>query len=92
MLAFVDFVPRQVRAPRLSFSLSDMQGQCETFEAALQAANPWLRRANARVVNVETVVLPNLWAPGEQGSTDPVIATAEHASFHQFIRVWYHAE
>ena len=92
MLAFRDFVPRQVQAPRLGLSAKALQGEYESLETALAAANAWLVGAGVEVVNVETVVLPNLWSNFEEGSRDPVLGGSNAAMFwHQFIRVWYRA-
>ena len=89
MLAFKDFVPRQLRAPRLGFSSEALQGDYETLDAALTAANAWLREAGVEVVNVETVVLPNLWSSYEHGSADPALGSTGSPIWNQFIRVWY---
>ena len=43
----------------------------ESFDAALIAANQWIKENEIRVVNVETVVLPNIWSRYEEGSRDP---------------------
>lgn len=90
MLAFKDFVPRQLRAPRFGFNADALQGEYETLEAALAAANEWLAGQSVRVVTVETVVLPNLWTEWEQGSADPVLGSPSGGPlWYQFIRVWY---
>lgn len=87
MIAFKDFLPRQLRAPGF---LSDAQH--ETFEAAVAAANEWIAARSVRVINVETVVLPNLWGPDEEGTGDAAVRTAAEdysSTWHQFLRVWY---
>lgn len=90
MLAFKDFVPKQLRPPHLGLSVSAIQGEYETLSAALAAANRWLEQEGARVLNVETVVLPNLGANWEEGSGDPVLGTPSGSVlWHQVIRVWY---
>lgn len=62
----------------------------ETFDAAVAAANQWVTAEAVTVVQVETVVLPNIGAPGEEGSADGSISTVSGwASWHQFVRVWY---
>jgi hypothetical protein len=42
-------------------------------------------------VTLETVVLPNIWHPYEEGSSDPSLrASGEMStSWHQFLRCWY---
>ena len=90
MLKFVDFVPRQLKAPRFGLTPGAIQGEYESLENALEAANTWLTRSGSRVVNVETVVLPNLGANWEEGSRDPVLGNAQGGElWHQFIRIWY---
>ena len=42
-------------------------------------------------VTLETVVLPNIWHPYEEGTSDPSLrASGEMSStWHQFLRCWY---
>jgi hypothetical protein len=88
MIAYRDFLPRQLKAPRLSFDLGDMRGEYEHFDAAVAAANEWISESDARIINVETVVLPNVWSPYE-GPEDAALAAGESAIWNQFLRVWY---
>jgi len=85
-LRYRDFVPKMTR-PAAFLSPAEH----ESFDAALEAANHWIRQSGIRVINVETVVLPNIWSRYEEGSGDTVLGTSgESPSFwHQFIRVWY---
>ena len=93
MLVFKDFVPRQLQAPRFGFTTTALQGEYETLDAAVRAANEWIAQHGVRVLNVETVVLPNLWAGWEHGSTDPAVGSGQGAHlWHQFIRLWYEDE
>jgi hypothetical protein len=43
------------------------------------------------VLNVETVVLPNIWSRFEEGSRDPALGISgdSPSHWHQFIRVWF---
>lgn len=92
-LAFKDFVPRQLRAPHFGISASAIQGEYESLEDVLAAANAWLSGSSVRVTHVETVVLPNLGADWERGSTDPVLGSPSSSPlWHQFIRIWYDEE
>ena len=86
MIQFKDFVPQQ-RTPPGFFSRADY----EEFEATVERANHWIGSANVRVINVETVVLPNIHNAGEDGSTDPDLRAAGEVStnWHQIVRVWY---
>ena len=89
MIAYRDFLPRQLKAPRLSFDLGDMHGEYEHFDAAVAAANKWIADSDVRIINVETVALPNVWSPYEEGSDDAALAAGEAAIWNQFLRVWY---
>ena len=94
MLAFRDFVPRQLRAPHLGISVEAVQGEYETLESALNALNQWRDLEKVRVLNVETVVLPNLDAKWEEGTNDPVLGASGAGAqlWYQFFRVWYEAD
>jgi len=90
MIVFKDFVPRQLRAPRFGLDVKSVQGEYESLAAALQAANEWRSRNAVHILNVETVVLPNLGTNWEEGSTDPVLGMPSSSClWHQFIRIWY---
>lgn len=85
MLRYRDFVP-QMTKPAALFSPAEH----ESFDAALAAANIWIKEDEIRVVSVETVVLPNIWNRFEEGSRDTSLGVGDSVSFwHQFIRVWY---
>lgn len=81
MYHFKDFAPQLVKK---GFFKIDY----ESFEEVLAAANAWIRDHNIEVLNIETVVLPNMWKAG--GSTDMAHTSSDSGSFwYQFIRVWY---
>ena len=86
MLQFKDFVPKMLNPPRIFKA-----GKYESFETAMEAANVWIAKHNINVVNVETVVLPNIWSRFEEGPQDVSLGTSgDMAShWHQFIRIWY---
>jgi hypothetical protein len=85
-LAFRDFCPRRTQAAGL-FSSEDY----ESFDVAVEAASLWIDATKVQVVNVETVVLPNIHAEGEQGSTDSHLRASGKLGtyWYQFVRVWY---
>ena len=88
MLQYKDFVPRQLKAP----GVFD-QGEHETFDDAVLAANDWLVTNSIKVISLETVVLPNIWSRWEDGSSDASIGTGDAPSrWHQFLRCWYQDE
>jgi hypothetical protein len=86
MLRYHDFVPQMTR-PAAFLSPAEY----ESFDNALIAANKWIKENDLKVVNVETVVLPNIWSRYEEGSGDPSLGTSGESPshWHQFIRVWY---
>ena len=86
MIDYKDFIPKQTAGPGF-FSAAEYQ----TFDAAVLAANKFVDAQSVRVLNIETVVLPNVWDASEDGTTDPSIRTSGDfsATWHQFIRVWY---
>ena len=53
MLIFKDFVPKMVSAPGFL-----REGEYESLEAALTAANRWIDQEQIKLVQIETVVLP----------------------------------
>jgi len=63
----------------------------ESFSAAKSKMNAWLSTDNVEVINVETVVLPSLHSPHEEGSEDVAINVKSEfvTTYSQFIRVWY---
>ena len=91
MIACRDFAPQQLQRPHQVLQLMTLseQGKHESFESAIAAANEWITKEQADVVSVETVVLPNLWEPDEDGTQDPSVRTGGTPQWHQFVRVWY---
>lgn len=86
MITFTDFVP-EVKDKGGFFRMPVM----EQLTESLKEANAWIAKYNVDVVNIETVVLPNIHSPGEQGSTDVQLRTSGDmgAYWYQFIRVWH---
>lgn len=59
--------------------------------AAVEAAGDRVQQWQVRLINVETVVLPNIWS--EEGTQDPELQIAGgYGSWNQFVRVWYEAD
>ena len=86
MIQFRDFVPEMLSAPGLFKA-----GEYESMEAAIAAANSWIKEYDIKIINVETVVLPNIWSRYEEGTTDVALGTSGEmpSHCHQFVRVWY---
>lgn len=97
MLAFLDFVPQAQTETKTQWNLHTVHRvESRSFTDAVVAANAWIQQYGIKVLQFETVVLPNVWAPGEEGSTDGSLAvqdTGDHntrvSHWHQFLRVWY---
>ena len=89
MIRFQDFLPRLLRPPGFLTS-----AEYDTFEQAVDAANQWVAHYGVKVLNMETVVLPNITNSGEQGSTDAHLRTYGETSsyWYQFVRVWYETQ
>ena len=83
---FVDFVPEMIDKGGI-FKAPTMEEMVEV----VRRMNEWIERNQTKVVNVETVVLPNIHQAHEEGSQDTQVRTSGDfpASWHQFVRVWY---
>lgn len=86
MLRYHDFVPLRTAPPGFL-----KPAEYEPLAAALADANEWIKENDVRVLNVETVVLPNIWSRFEEGTHDPALGiSGDSPSFwYQVIRVWY---
>ena len=92
MLRYRDFAPRVLEEAAL---LS--RARYDTFDHAVEAAGAWIKENNIDVVNIETVVLPNLGTarmldPEPPRTTNsPVLDDygARYGSWNQFVRVWH---
>jgi hypothetical protein len=85
-IAFKDFTPLPVETRFFGGTTY------EPLEAALERANEWMTEAAVRVVNIETVLLPNL-QPEVTTSASGIRTSGDMAShWHQVIRVWYDLE
>lgn len=84
MIQFRDFAPALLKAGWFT-------NKYESLRQSVDDANAWIAKGGIDVVNVETVVLPNIWDEGENGTKDVELTTANNTSptWHQFIRVWY---
>ena len=92
MIAFKDFVPQQIR--KQGFIKPPLW---ETIAQAVAAANEWIREQEVAVINVETVVMPDLDRKGAQSGDgnsrgDGSIPWTNAGGLSQFVRVWYRAE
>ena len=87
MIRYRDFAPHVIKRGLLH---SD---DYETFDAAVSAANAWMSGTSIDLVNIETVVLPNISPDRSEGTTDGRVETEEAMTsineWYQFVRVWY---
>ena len=86
MIRYHDFVPQQVTPAGFL-----TPAQYDSLHRALVEANQWIKENEIRVLNVDTVVLPNIWSRYEEGSRDPALGISgdSPSHWHQFVRVWY---
>lgn len=86
MIKNIDFTPQITKKGGL-FRSTKMEG----FNDIIQQMNDWIEKNNPNIVNIETVVLPNIHDPEEEGSEDTMLgADGQNASlWFQFIRLWY---
>ncbi len=89
MIEFKDFVPKQISSGGFL-----TPAEYDSFSEAAGAAARWAEAKGVRVINIETVVLPNMHHPHEEGSGDAALRTRGdfQSSWHQFVRVWYAEE
>ncbi len=85
-ILYRDFVPAQI-APGGFLT----PGRYAQLDDAVRQANAWVRQSGVRVLNFETIVLPNPFNPGEEGTADSNLRTSGDMSAYwtQFVRVWY---
>lgn len=70
-------------------------GKVENFDEVIGKMNQWVHEnRNIEVVNIETVVLPNIHDSNEEGSQDTELWTGGESSsqWYQLLRVWYRTE
>ncbi len=83
-IAFKDFFPAVLKAGFLS-------SEYEMFPAVVDRANEWIATSGVQVLNVETLVLPNVSDENEAQQTN-IRTSGEMSSYwRQILRVWYEA-
>jgi hypothetical protein len=89
VIAYRDFVPRLLSPPGFLG-----EPEFETLQDAVQACGAWIDENGVDVVNVETVVLPNVHHPFEEGTEDVNLRQNDDlvTPWNQFVRVWYRVE
>lgn len=82
-IRFKDFRPEETSPGGLL-----TQPAYESLKETVAAANEWIGEKGIRVLNVETVVLPNL-ALRESTHEPRMMVVTDHVAWYQIIRVWY---
>lgn len=81
-IAFKDFFPEVTKRGILL-------KRREVFSATVARANAWVSSSGVRVINIETVVVPNLGGK-EMAKADFVSDGGFFpAPWQQFVRIWY---
>jgi hypothetical protein len=81
-----DFVPEKTKGGMFKSS------KVQKFEEVRDEMNTWLgENPKVEVLNIETIVLPNIHDKDEEGSQDTeLISWGETSSqWYQLIRIWY---
>lgn len=88
---FKDFVPHATETQRNFLGMTISELTFESFPACVEAASQWVATSGVSVINLETVVLPNMYDPAQEGTVDTDLASSRETRTHwyQFIRVWY---
>lgn len=76
MIAFKDFIPKRVEGT----------GDLEDIENVLERVNNYIFDNGVRVINLETVVLPNVEHTGDSELQTP---EGEDSTWVQFLRLWF---
>ncbi|MFY0598081.1 MAG: hypothetical protein JXR03_00320 [Cyclobacteriaceae bacterium] len=83
-----DFVPEKSKGGMFK------SGKVEHFDEVTAKLNQWIHEnRDIEVLNIETVVLPNIHDSNEEGSQDTELWTGGESSsqWYQLLRVWYRA-
>ena len=87
MIDFIDFIPQMIKKGGLFKS-----DEFESMDTIIGRLNYWKEEyPQHKILNIETVVLPNIHSSREEGSEDTdLLTTGEmQTKWHQFIRVWF---
>jgi hypothetical protein len=62
----------------------------EMLSATIQRANQWLVESGVTIINVETVVLPNISDASDASQVGIRTSGGRGSYWYQVVRVWYH--
>ena len=66
------------------------QMEYEAIPAVIVRVNEWVLAAGVNIVNIETVVLPNVQNPETASKSGLIVG--EISAWYQVVRVWYEGE
>lgn len=81
-----DFVPQKSKGSMFR------SGSIQNFDEVLATINQWIDQTpSIKLLNIETVLLPNIHDKDEEGSQDTELWTGGESSsqWYQVFRVWY---
>jgi hypothetical protein len=81
-----DFVPEKIKGGVFKSS------KIQNFSEVLASMNTWIaENPSVKIMNIETIVLPNIHDAQEEGSQDTELWTGGESSsqWYQLLRVWY---
>ena len=61
----------------------------ETLSSAVLRANEWIEQSGLRIINVETVVLPNVGTVEDASQVGNYTSGEMASNWFQIVRVWY---
>ena len=90
MIHFKDFVPQRLKQSTGVFGWNRGADVHESLEETLVRANEWIEKSPIfKVLNVETLLLPNIFSRDEKVKTRINLNAGEIPTWYQVIRVWY---
>ena len=85
-IAFKDFAPTPLRKGFFSLSLAK---KYTSLDVTLEKLNRWSQANDIDVLNIETVVVPNLDLEDEGTMEEAISVAGGISGWYQFFRVWY---
>lgn len=83
-IVYKDFLPKL-----LKYKPEEKILEFEPFPNLVKSVNVWTKVNDVNIINIETLVLPNIFSTREHGSGDTCLITNQTTAWHQIIRVWY---
>ncbi|MCP3941550.1 MAG: hypothetical protein GY710_08725 [Desulfobacteraceae bacterium] len=65
-------------------------GPYKPFSTVKAKMNEWLSKNDVEIINIETILMTEVYNPNKKGSEEIVSAAdGQFVRYYQFIRVWY---